>query len=399
MPQIVGQRTTSTTITETRQVRQVDQEMAELQPNVAPLVTLLNKMKGKMKPAKSFRLEWFEDDYVADWAQNSGATVNANASSTTITVTDGTLWVKGDIGAILQAASSANQPERFRVVSVAGNVLTVVRNVGSTGLRQLDADASILILGQAHEEGDTPVSAKTTQKVPKISYTEIFKKYLEFTRTELQSGKYASGGNDRKQEQNKLMREFKIGMNKSFMFGAAAEDLSGGPNGKPIRTTMGLFSVISTNKYDANGLLTVKAFQNFSEMAFDYGSDTKLLIASPKVISAVTMWSKNHLRLEPNDKVYGIEVSRIVTGHGTWLLAKDKTLKNGIAGKNGMNGWAFSVDLDNIEPMALQQPRLSENVIADGRDGEVDEILGEVGLKIKLEKTHAWLYNAAEYES
>jgi hypothetical protein len=402
MAQVIGARSTNQTITETRLVRNVDTEMGLLEPNVAPLVTFVSNMKGKTgKPVDTPRVEWFEDDFVARWGVNSGAAVAQNAGSTTITVTDGTQFVKGDILIVPQAATSSTAPEQIRVVSVSGDVLTVVRNVGTAGLVTIAADASLAILGQAHEEGDTPVSAKTTAPVAKISYTEIFKKYVYLTRTQLASNTYASGGNERKRLQDKALKEFKIAMNRQFLFGKASESLTGGPNGLPVRTTMGLNSVISTNVYDASGVLTRKGFEAFARMAFRYGKQTKMLLASSIIISAIHEWGNSFLQLKPMEKIFGVNVTRVMTGHGEWFLVKDVLLEDGIAGKNGFGGWAFSVDIDNVEQVPLKNgvPKLSENVIRDGRDGEVDEIKGEVALKVKLEKTHAKLYDVTDYSS
>lgn len=395
----IGLRTTNQPITETRIVRQVDKEMAELEPNLAPLFTFTTKMGGKTKPCKSPRVEWFEKELLGRWAQNGATTVNANASSTTITVTDGTLFVANDLGLIVQAGSVSTAPEMFRVTGVSGNALTVVRNLGSTGLRQLDADAAILILGQAHPENGSVVDAKIKAPVAKISYTEIFKKFLSYSETQLQTEQYASGGSERKRLQNDLMKEMKISMNQQFMFGVASEDLTGDSSGNPVRTTMGFNSVVTTNVYDAGGIFTRKGLEAFSRMAFRYSpGKKKLLLAAPLIVSAFHDWGNSFLQLKPMENVLGVDITRVRTGHGEWLLANDVTLEDGISGKNGFSGYGFSIDVDNVEQAVLRALTLKEDVVYGGQDGKVDEIIGELGLKVKLEKTHAKLYNVTDYQ-
>src|SRR5678816_2727376 len=96
MAQLQGVRTTSTSNTEERLVRQVNEEIGLLEPNTAPLVTLLMRLK-KRNAAKSPRYEWFEDDYVARWATNSSSAVANTTASTTVTVVDDSLFVVGDL--------------------------------------------------------------------------------------------------------------------------------------------------------------------------------------------------------------------------------------------------------------------------------------------------------------
>src|SRR5215831_8285014 len=97
MPALVqGIRTTGAADNETRIIRQVNDEIGLLEPNVAPLVTFLMRLKKRV-PAKSPRWEWFEDDYVARWGTNGAAATANNTNSTTITVVDASIFVAGDL--------------------------------------------------------------------------------------------------------------------------------------------------------------------------------------------------------------------------------------------------------------------------------------------------------------
>lgn len=403
MAQVVGQRTTNQGITETRVIRQVDEKIGMLEPNVAPLITMLMKVAQKTrKPVKSPRVEWFEDDYVSRWAQNSGDTVAANASSTTVTVTDGTLFNAGTVFNVPQAVTSAAAPEVVRVASVAGNVLTVVRNIGGTGLVAINDGAAIRILGTAYEEGGSIPSALTTAPVAKINYTQIFRTVIDMSRTNINTEHYgAQNSDERKRLHEKKLKEHKIWMNSVALFGQKSESLTGGPTGKPIRTSDGINNVISTNVYNAEGMLTQSAWEAFSRMSFRYGSETKLLLAAPMVKSAINEWAKSFLTTTEKTTSYGLRIKEIVTAHGTWNLVNDWSFENGIAGANGFAGLAFSIDLENVGYRYLQNSdtKLTENVVIDGRDAIVDEILTEACFVFKQEKTHAKLYNATSYSA
>jgi hypothetical protein len=401
MAQISGIRATSQAITETRLVRYVNEDAVLLEPDVTPLITFLLKLNGKYTPCTSPRIEWFEDDFVARWAVNGTATVANSASSTTVTVTDGTLFQAGDVFIVPQAISSTTAPEQIRVTAVSTNTLTVVRNVGSTGLVSITPSADLAILGTAFEEGSTPPTAKTTAPSAGLSYTQIFKKTINLTKTQVASKVYAAPNGERAFQHAKKLKEMKIDMNRQFLYGTKSESLTGGPSGNPIRTTMGLNSVISTNTTNGSTTLTETIFETFSRQAFRYGRSPKLLLAAPIIISAIHSWGNAKLQLKPMEKIYGVNIQRIMTGHGEWLLARDWLLENGVT--NGFGGWAFSIDLDNVDLKYLSDNgenrnfQVHEDVIKDGRDAYVDECLAEVGICIKHEKKHAKLYNVSAY--
>ena len=401
MANIIGRRDTSQAITETRLVRFVNEDAVLLEPEVTPLVTFLLKLQGKYKSCDSPRIESFEDDYVARWAVNGSTTVAASASSTTIAVTDGTLFRPGDVFIVPQAASESTAPEQIRVTGVSGNNLTVVRNVGSGGLMTIVPAADLAILGTTFEEGATPPSAKTTAPSLVTSYTQIFRKTINLSKTQVASKVYSAPKGERRFQHAKKLKEMKIDMNRQFLFGTKSEALTGGPSGAPIRTTMGLNSVISTNTSNASGTLTETVFETFARQSFRYGKKKKLLLAAPVIISAIHSWGNSKLQLKPMENIYGVDITRVQTGHGQWLLANDWMLENGAS--NGFGAWAFSIDLDALTLYYLngngenRNFQVHEDVIKDGRDAYVDECLAEVGILIKHEKYHSKLYNAGAY--
>jgi hypothetical protein len=193
--------------------------------------------------------------------------------------------------------------------------------------------------------------------------------------------------------------EHKISINRAFLFGGPGEDLTGGATGNPIRTTQGLLGTITTNVFNANGTLTRGTIERFSQMAFRYGSSEKVLLASPTVISAINQFAQQHLMISPNEKVMGVNVNRMKTGHGDFLLVRDWMLEDGVSALNGFAGNALALDLDQIQIRYLNENGVNrdtkylEDVIQDGGDRRADEYLSEIGQEIHNEKYHARLYN------
>jgi hypothetical protein len=403
MAQIIGNRTTSQAITETRLIRQVGAEIAMLEPNEAPLITFMNRLK-KRRAVKSPRWEWFEDDYSARWTQVGTSTIGNSTSSTSITVVDGTIFVPGDLFVVPNAVSSSAAPEICRVTAVVGNLLTVVRDIGGVGAVTMNASAALRLLGNAYEEGGAIPTAKTTAPSAKITYTEIMRDVIDLSNTNIAAQQYGTP-NERQRLHTKKLKEHKIKMNASFLFGTATESLSGGPTSKPIRTTMGLNSVIATNVTDAAGTLTQTTFETFSRSAFRYGKKEKLLLCAPKIKSAINEWAKGFLMVKPGEKKFGVDVTQVQTAHGIWLVANDWMLEDGVSGQNGFGGIAYSIDMDMLEIIYLsnngmnRDTHIRENVIVDGRDAMVDEVLSEIGLVVMQEKYHAKLFNVTGYSA
>lgn len=400
MAQIIGVRDTRQSITnENTLVRNVGDEIVLLEPNGTPLLTFLMKLK-KNKPTFSPRIEWLEDDFVARWGTVDATTVSTTGTS--LGVVDGTQFVAGDLIVLPKATSSSTAPEQARVTAVSTNTLTIVR--GSNAV-PIGASTAIRIVGSAAEEGSAVPSAKSTTKTTRISYTQIFRTAQKISKTEVATRQYGAPNGDRKNEQKKKLIEHKQKINAQALWGVASEGLTSGPSGFPIRTTMGINSTITTNVVDAGGTLTQKMFETFARATFRYGSTQKLLLCSPIIKSAINEWGKSYLMVKPMEKVLGVDINRVETGHGTFLVARDWMMENGVSGQSGFGNMALGIDLDECEYMYLSEngenrdTKLLENVLLDGSDSYVDEYLTECGFKFRFEKKHSKLFNVTDFSS
>lgn len=404
MAQLIGVRTTNQAIANesVRMPRQVDEEIADLEPDQAPLITFMMKQK-KRKPCKSPRIEWYEQDYVSRWDANGEA---IDSSETVWTVVDGTKFVAGDLFIVPYVDGTTTVPDVNRVLSVSGNDLTVFRG----GTQTSASGDAIRIIGTAYEENANTPSAKVFAPVLKTSYTEIWRTATGISGTAELSEHYGAPNGERERELAKKLVEHKQSMNASFLWGKPTESLTGGPGGNPLRTTMGLNNTIATNIYDAGGTFTKRGMEEYARMSFRYGKQTKLLLASPNVISAIHEWGNSFMQLTPGTTDFGVEISRVQTGHGVWILVRDWMLEDGAGSSlNGFAGWSFSVDMDSITYKYLanngksRDTHLRKSKEGDGqnsgRDGSLDEYLTEAGLQIQVEKRHAKLSNASEYAS
>lgn len=396
MPNFNDTRTTNQAVAENRLVRVPDEDMLMLEPNNTPLVTFMLGMKRK-KMVESPRIEWGEDDYTPQWAKVTTG-VAASAGATTITLQDNLNVVPGDI--LLAPQAGAIVPEQLRVISVgSSNTIVVARNTGGTGLRVVPDGSMLMILGQAYEEGSTAPIAKTTVPEQRINYTQIFKRSIKLTGTQAASRQYFSGGDERRRLRQKMMEEFKIQMNRQFLFGQRSESMSGGPNQRPIRTTGGLNSFIATNRFNAGGVLTRKFFESFARRSFRFGNKKKVLLASSIVISAIYEWGNSFLKLDPMEDKFGVALTKINTGHGEFALVRDWALDDGETGQPGFSGFAFAFDPECMTYRYLKSR--DTRMYLDGgqptEDAELDWIQAEVGMQLRHERRHACLFGVDDY--
>jgi hypothetical protein len=404
MANLIGARTTAQLTTETRAIRSVDEQIALLEPNEAPLITILTLASKMRKGAGSTKVEHFEDAYVPQW----GATDNAGyaADATTINVADGTLFAPGDVILIPKAVNSATAPELMRVTAVSTNALTVVRGfAGSTAAIIAAAVTPIRILGSAIEENGAKVTSKTTTKLAKYNYMQIFRTAFEVSRTAMQTAAYGAPAGEWNNELKKRLIEHKREMNSAFLFGKATATTAGG---KPLRTCDGLNSIVSSNVYDGGGTLTEKAFDAFLEMSFRYGSRTKIGVFAPRIMRAVHAWGKSKLHLATETTAYGMKLVRVLTPFGELMLMNDWMLENPAGGSTaGFAGWGFICDPENMFYRFLNgnpgtgtsDTKLSEltpekNLATDGSYGEY---LTEACPQFKLEQTFSKIYNVTDY--
>lgn len=400
MPQNYGLIGTGVQSTNDTLVREVGSEIGMLEPNEAPLITLLSKIPNG-EPTMNPKFEFKEDDYVARWALNSN---NAYvAGTTTIVVADATLFAVDDVFLVPPAANSGNPPERCRVTAInyGTNTLTVQRALGGVGAMTIPANSPLRIIGPASGEGSAVRTSKRTVPVNLYNYTQIFKDTLDWTLTSMATKNYGMPSGQKAFDHKKLMAQHKIGLNGSLLWGVPSESLTGSADGLPIRTTGGLHSRISTNVVDVGGALTYTNFLTYVDAAFRYGSREKLFLVPTIVSNFIHECAFKRLQIQQTTTEFGLQITRVKVPSGVLNMVLDRSLEN--VSSVGFGNQCFIIDMPNIRKRVLagnginRDTKIMENVIVDGRDRIVDVILTEAGWEIKQEKTHSRWYNITSY--
>jgi len=165
-----------------------------------------------------------------------------------------------------------------------------------------------------------------------------------------------------------------------------------GTNGHPKRYTGGVLEHIESNDayvQNQNGPLTSPDMEVFLREGFTYGSDTKMLFAGGKVISAINSIAEGQIQTKPLETSYGMKISTWTNGFGTINIVHNPLFVQDYA------GYAFLLDMDCFRYRYLnnRDTKLKTNIEAPGTDGQVDEFLTEAGLERRQPSYCALLKN------
>lgn len=393
--------------TDTTRVRDVSDDMVKLMPDdrANSLLFILTASAKRKLPSDDTKHEWFEDDEVSFWGQTNGA---ATTGDTDIAVMDITVFAAGDLVAVPVATSSTAAEEVMLVTAIAGTTtgtITVTRDFGTASANAtIAASSSLRIIGSAcTEDQDTPTQRYLAQ-TPKATYMQIFRTPVISTHTAMSTKKYATEGkaNDHQYQLTKALLRHRSEIEATGLWGRANESLSGSAS---RWSSMGLKSIISTNRTGASTTLTQTVFNNFCESVFKYGSsDEKLLVAAPKVLTGINFLSQGKLNTFSKDTVYGVSIQRYIAPLGEFILKNNYRMEAGISGKNGYEDEAYAIDLPSVELYYLNggakkigDTKLFQDVQQDGSTTQVDEYRSQMGWAFRHEKRHGRIHDVTAY--
>ena len=294
---------------------------------------------------------------------------------------DESVFVAGDIFKVPRTG------EIMRVVSVDSVAHTVTvtayRGYGETSAAALLDDDYLVCLGNAMAERSSVPSEKLVQPTKVYNYCEIMRTPFGGSGTLLAEQQITS-----EQERSRLTRDkgidHRLALERKLLFGERKEDAT-----DKRRMSRGLEKFIVTNAYDAGGTLTESEFDtSVCEPVFKYGSKTKVLIASPRLVSILNGFGKEKLQISQGAKEYGLDLQEYVSPHGRLVIAPSRALEQYYAYHS------FIVDMKYAFFRPLRDTTLRRNIQNPDVDGFMDEYLTEAGLELRVEKCHGLVKNA-----
>ncbi len=371
------------TLLQARRVVDMDPVIKQLEPDDAPFTVMLSQVSSR--PAKSQKVEWLSDQLVPRLTTLAAAVL---IGDTTITVATGTgaYFRPNDI---LRLANGEN----VKVTSIATDVLTVTRSIGSVAASAVSTATDVIKIGNASSEGATLGDIRMTQQVANYNYCQIQRDPLGFTNTLIQSDLY--GGNEPQYEAKKKMMEHRRQIENTLFFGQ--RDLATGAS--PTGFCGGLADFISSNITTVGGNLSESGFATFLRTGFRYGSRNKVLFASPLVVSALSSFPQGKLALPSSDvKSYGVSLMEYRGANGgTVKIVEKRDWLDFSTASNQIGSWAVLVDMDDVVMRPLRKTVLLPNRQAPDRDSTIQEYLTEFSLQVGVEQNHAILRGVTGY--
>lgn len=339
----------------------------ELEPNVAPLVVLMNRL-GSV-PATNPKIEWNEDESMPRITTLS-ASAASNATAFGVTAD---IFRVGDVVRVTTVGFG------LLVTATAAGAITASA-VGGTAQASAASTAELYIVANSNQEGATLREIKYPQLVNASNYCEIVRTPFGITETEKVTNHY--GGDEEDRLKNKFGREHARSIEQIAFFGV--RDLKNTNQ----RLAGGLQEFIATNTTNAGGSLSEASWQTFLKSGFRYGSERKVAFCSPTAVAAIEGYARTNIKVNDNRGVdYGITMKTYYSGQGVVDLVMHRDWNDSAV----YGGYVFLVDMDAIKYRPLRDTKLKENVQAPDFDGRKHEYITECSIQVTHERRHAKL--------
>jgi hypothetical protein len=373
-----------------------------LRPNVAPVVKLSMGRSSKGLPIKKERA--INPEYIviekqphAQWTAINDAS-NYTAGDTALTLDD-ISFIK--VGHILVDTTS-DELLYVSAVNYSTKVATVTRGFGATAAGAITDNDMLYVMGHVAEENSSLPGALTIKNRKITNYLHTFRWPFALSNTLRASGLHTGAKEQelRKESYYEAVAE----LERIFLFSEPSEDLTGGPNSNPIRTTGGCKYWIETGgglASDAGGAFTKAEWTTFRRLSTEYTTEEEYLVGlfPGLLIEGLSLWKDGALQMRPIDENYNIKVAEWVDGFGQLFAIHHKELKNGGYGATGgYGGLAFVLSPNELAYRYLSGNGLNRDlayypdVLKTGVDGLTGEYKGEIGLDLRLAEKHNLVY-------
>lgn len=391
MPAIAGLRGTGDWGTDERP-KNFREMILWREPNgTAPLTALMAKMKSEKTDDPEYA--WWEEQNQAVRVQTDA--IGAAAASTTIGLTGGGLdLVKGDLLLVEKADATTYDNEIVEVSSVSSDIsIVVVRGVCGTTAAATGVSAWLTKIGNRYEEGSISPNVSTRNPTKLYNYCQIFKTAYSVSKSALKTR--ARTGDPLKNDKKRKMFDHATAMELAWLFGLRNETTGG--QGKPLRTTGGLRSFITTNRTVFSTTPTVNTFLDAIYPVFNYSAngagDERIVLAGNGALNSLNKLiagnSGVRINYEGVVKQYGMSLQSFVTPQGIFYIKSHPLMNTHPRYTNSM----FIINPAGLKYRHLRDTVAEDNIQAPDADIVKGQWITEAGLEVQHEGTFAYVGN------
>jgi len=375
--------------------------IALLDPNENPFT--LMTMKFGRGTSGNIKHSWLSDVLQPETDSISSA---ATTGQTEITVAHQARFAVGDVlrhetGNEVMLVTSSGTTD-------AAGVITVVRDYAATSTSYtaradtLGASTYLQIIGNAFEQGHALPTIKATKEVQTDNYCQDLRTPCGMS--EIAAAAAVRGEMDWPFQQRKKGIEHMRKEELKNLWGipyAGDGSLFATTNTDPAMSA-GLHYLISastgSDRLVSQSDITESEFMDFIEAAFEYGSAKKVMFGAPKLRSALDYWGITKRQTTEVKNVWGMDVVKWVSSHGTIVFITHKMLK--AIGSEG--AYNFLIDMNDVKWITYSNIgstrwRPLEPYKSDGSTVKKGEFQTISCIEMREPKKHAILYGVKTY--
>lgn len=374
-----------------------------LRPVDVPLLTLIGR--NSLTDVDNVKHEWLEDEYRGMTTVTAGLNNTTNPVTVTLTTAAHAAYFRAAGGngspADYTAADSTAPGDIVRIWDANGSELAIVTAVTATTI-DLDrsqlgttpvshtTSANVTIIGTLQPQGTTTVGAsRTTTKSPLFNYTQIFEDSFRASKTQGSTRKYTAN-NDRARELAKIMDLMGVQLERTMIFGqkqkpAATVASQQGPAG----AMGGIHSFLSSNVYDKNGaVLTQTMLEDALQDVWEAGARSSHLFCNATQKRRINTFLDPYKRTDYSDNRLGTFVDAFDTDFGSVVVVLDRQMPT---------DEVLIIDASRIKfgPLSGNESRafrMTQRPV-ESQESELWQVSGEYTMEVRLEKSHARIYD------
>jgi len=376
-------------VTTDRLIIDMADDIEHLDPDAGKLTLLLRKLNSK--PATQEKVEWMESE-LEDRKDTVATTQN---STTTLGVTDSTVWHKYDIGIIpltgykfiVSSASAASLP-------------TVQLDAGSA--TTATSGQNIFKLSNGMDEGSEAITPYEGTVTTVTNMVQIFNQSWQVSKSLQNSSLY--GGDELARLTGEKRVEHERDIEGALFFGERQDSLSG------IDSAIGAMNLLGGAEFfifasssgaqttNVAGSVTESTWNTWLADLYTYQSEKpRYIFASFYLLKALSQWAGGKLNMLPSDRTYGISIAqyRHPFGADAYILNSRRELDYGETTTNvGYEGYNFGLCLDflKLRPQQNLNTQVETNIQNPGAKRRMDQITTYLSLEMRLPELHGGLY-------
>lgn len=351
-----------------------------LHPSDTPLLLKIGK-NSLRDGCTATKHEWLEDALRGQTSNDVGGTINNTTDPVTVTVTSGDGNTKFRVDDILKI-----EDELVRVTAVAANTVTVSRGWGGSTNAAHASGILITLLGSARPQGSAVGASRTTTKTNLFNYTQIFEESVVVTATNQATKKYVNGSGQGEVEYQieRTMEILGTNLEKTLMFGRKSQ-----PTSATVPGTMdGILPRFTTNVYNkAAAALTQTMLEDAMQDIWVAGTKALVCLAGATQARRIDTFLDAYREAGYEDKTLGSFVQRYITRFGAVDLVMSRWMPNSEV-------WLLDTSKIGLGPLQGRALGISK-LPPTSREFDTWQISGEYTTEVRMESSHARIYNLA----